>query len=332
MPGACRRTHAPGPGSPRPLRRCRRRRHILVCVVMCTDENDLVGSSCAADFGDEVAAGLSLYLICLAIYVVTAPRQLRLQYPGRLLKSTPGFPQRPGSDPGCKLFDVSPEGSHLHPVPVQRQRGMRGAPTWHPDHDEVAPGRQRHQRRPPTPARCTTGASGPRANVRPFNGRFRRPSPLPATPSFSLPPRLVLGPIIRHPVEFADQVRSRHARRADDPEQCTRCLAWPGNWVRSSCSIGRSFVLSHNIPIINAMDKLGSFGAFRSPPSPALGLTGHYAFAPHSTLPDSLPTPPDRRGQAIRNPTPPAIARHREPNCERPNGVQSRWSASFSSI
>ncbi len=58
-----------------------------------------------------------------------------------------------------------------------------------------------------------------------------------------------------------------------------------GNWVRFSCSIRPSFVLSHNISMINTTGKLASFRRFSNTAS---SLSSHYLATGH--CPYSLAT------------------------------------------
>ena len=54
-----------------------------------------------------------------------------------------------------------------------------------------------------------------------------------------------------------------------------------GNWVRFSCSIRHSFVLSHNISMINTTGKLASFRRFSITAS---SLSSHYLATGHGSL------------------------------------------------
>ena len=92
-----------------------------------------------------------------------------------------------------------------------------------------------------------------------------------------------------------------------------------------SGSIRPSFVLSHNMPIINATDKLASFWRFSVTPSSISShsqatdywplTTGHCSPAPRPTLHGK---PAGFRSCA--DPPPLATACHRPPNCQKPNG------------
>jgi hypothetical protein len=100
------------------------------------------------------------------------------------------------------------------------------------------------------------------------------------------------------------------------------------NWVRFSCSIPPLFVLSHSMPTINTTGKLASFWRFSlttdSLPSDSL-TTGHCSFAPRRHPPTSGVRP-------CADPPPLATACHRQPICQRPNGVQSRRTTPLYSV
>ncbi len=84
------------------------------------------------------------------------------------------------------------------------------------------------------------------------------------------------------------------------PPHAPRPLAPAGNWVRFSCSIRPSFVLSHNMPIINATDKLASFWRF----SITASSLASGSLAIMLSLHASRSTTPDQRGQIVRKPSP----------------------------